>query len=69
MSKTYKIRVSNDEHRNVQELCDAINAQRPADLPRWEPENMARFLVVRALDLFAEDLHVVNRFLNLGSVP
>ena len=61
MSKTYKVRVSNDDHRYIQKICDVINAHRPPDLPRWEPENMARFLVVRGLDMF-EDASVVQRF-------
>lgn len=64
MSKIYKIRLSNSEHRRVQIFCDAINAHRPTDLPSWEPENAARFLVLRAIELFEEDLNVLNRFLS-----
>lgn len=64
MSKIYKIRLSNSEHRRVQTFCDAINAHRPTDLPHWEPENAVRFLVLRAIELFEEDLNVLNRFLN-----
>lgn len=64
MSKTYKIRISHEDHREVQALCDAINSHRPVDLPRWQPENLARFLILRGVELFYEDANIVHRFLH-----
>ena len=62
MSKTYKLKVSNETNAAMQAFCEVINSRRPADFPKWESEDFARFLVHRSLEIFQEDMTLIERY-------
>jgi hypothetical protein len=63
MSKTYTIRVTNNDHRDIQTLCAVLNSRvHQEGGERWTPDNFAQFIVVRAVELFENDATIVQRF-------
>lgn len=63
MDKIYNVRIPQQDHKALQEFCDAINRSLPSGIDRFKPETLARFLILRSIDFFHTDQSQIERFL------